>query len=414
VGVWFAFGFVHSGFIVARFDVPPVVRIGLLGAGASGRHSEGLLVKVGKRQSAAAGIAVAALLGVAACGSDNNGDNAAGTPSAAGTSAATISCATGSVSGSGSSAQKNAMDQWVKDYTAKCSGAQIQYASVGSGAGRTAFIAKQVDFAGSDSALADPQTAQANAVCTGGSAIDIPTVAGPITLIYNLSGVDALKLSPSLVAKIFSGTITKWDDPAIKAENSGASLPSTPIQTIHRSDSSGTTDNFTKFLHGAAAADYPTDHSSDWKASGGQGAKGSDGITSVVKSTSGAIGYVEESYADDAGLPTAEIKNANGEYVKASTDAASKGLSTATVADGNDLKVTFDYTTKVAGAYPIYLISYEIVCTAGQDPAKAGLVKSFLTYATSDEGQSSITDLGYSPLPSSLATKVRGVIATLP
>ncbi|MBL7492102.1 phosphate ABC transporter substrate-binding protein PstS [Frankia sp. AgB1.9] len=371
-------------------------------------------MKVGKRQSAAAGIAVAALLGVAACGSDNNSGGGGSTPSAAGTSAATISCATGSVSGSGSSAQKNAMDQWVKDYTAKCSGAQIQYASVGSGAGRTAFIAKQVDFAGSDSALADPQKAQADAVCTGGSAIDIPTVAGPITLIYNLSGVSTLKLSPSLVAKIFSNTITKWDDPAIKAENAGVSLPSTPIQSIHRSDSSGTTDNFSKFLHGAAAADYPTDHSSDWKAPGGQGAKGSDGITSVVKSTAGAIGYVEESYADNAGLPTAEIKNANGEYVKASTDAASKGLSTATVADGNDLKVTFDYTSKVAGAYPIYLISYEIVCTAGQDPAKAGLVKSFLTYATSDAGQSSITDLGYSPLPSSLATKVRGVIATLP
>ena len=367
-------------------------------------------MKVGKRQSAAAGIAVAALLGVAACGSDNNNDSAGSTPS----TAATISCATGSISGSGSSAQKNAMDQWVKDYTAKCGGAKIQYASVGSGAGRTAFISKQVDFAGSDSALKDPQKADADKVCTGGSAIDIPMVAGPITLIYNLSGVDTLKLSPSLVAKIFTGAITKWDDPAIKAENSGVSLPSSPIQTIHRSDSSGTTDNFSKFMNGAAAADYPTEHSSDWKAPGGQGAKGSDGITSVVKSTAGAIGYVEESYADNAGLPTAEIKNASGEYVKPSTAAASKGLSTAKVADGDDLKVTFDYTTPVAGAYPIYLISYEIVCTAGQDPAKAGLVKSFLTYTASEAGQSSITDLGYAPLPSSLATKVRADVAKLP
>jgi phosphate transport system substrate-binding protein len=309
------------------------------------------------------------------------------------------------------------MDQWVKDYTAACAGAKIQYASVGSGAGRTAFYNKQVDFAGSDSSIPAADKPKADAVCTGGSAIDIPMVAGPITLIYNLSGVGTLKLSPQLVAQIFNGKITKWDDPAIKAENPGVNLPSIAIQTIHRSDSSGTTDNFSKYMNGTDPTDWPTAHSSDWKGAGGQGAKGSDGITSVVKSTAGAIGYVEQSYADNASLPTAEVKNAAGEYVKPSTDAASKGLSTATVAAGDDLVVTFDYKTPVPGAYPIYLVSYEIVCTAGGsggDTGKEGLLKSFLTYTASDRGQSSIVSLSYSPLPSSLAAKVSAVVAKLP
>jgi phosphate transport system substrate-binding protein len=309
------------------------------------------------------------------------------------------------------------MAQWIKDYTAAC-GAKIEYAgTVGSGAGRTSFYNKQVDFAGSDSPVPAADKSKADAVCTGGSAIDIPMVAGPITLIYNLSGVSTLKLSPELVAKIFNGKITNWDDPAIKAENAGVNLPSIAIQSIHRSDSSGTTDNFSKYLNGTDPTDWPAAHSSDWKGTGGQGAKGSDGITSVVKSTAGAIGYVEESYADNAGLPTAEIKNAAGEYVKPSTDAASKGLSTATVAAGDDLQVTFDYKTAVSGAYPIYLISYEIVCTAGGsggDAGKQALLKSFLTYTASGRGQSSITGLGYAPLPSSLATKVNAVVAKLP
>jgi phosphate transport system substrate-binding protein len=167
-------------------------------------------------------------------------------------------------------------------------------------------------------------------------------VAGPIALIYNLQGVTNLKLTPSLIAQMFAGKITKWSDLAIAAMNSRVALPDTPIQTVHRSDSSGTTDNFTSFLHGAAATDWPDVHSGDWKAAGGQGAKGSDGITSVVKSTAGAIGYVEQSYADNSSLPTALVKNAGGEFVKSSTDAASKGLSTAKVADGSDLRVTFD------------------------------------------------------------------------
>jgi phosphate transport system substrate-binding protein len=355
-------------------------------------------------------LAVAALLGVAACSSSGNSTT---TTSSSGASAAAISCATGSISGSGSTAQKNAMDEWVKKYQAACSGATINYQGGGSSAGRTQFIDKKTDFAGSDSALKDQQKKDADARCPGGAAVDLPMAVGPIALEYNLSGVKDLQLAPATIAKIFSGKITKWDDAAIKADNPGASLPSTAIAAVHRSDGSGTTDNFTKFLKGAGGADWTYDSGSDWKAPGGQGSKGSDGVTSTVKSTAGAIGYAELSYAENAGLSTAKVKNAAGEFVAVSTDAASKGLSTAKLGSGDDLKLTFDYSTATPGAYPIYLVTYEITCSKGLSADKAALVKSFLTYTASAAGQSAISEIGYAPLPDSVATRVRSVVSTI-
>nr|WP_157892248.1 MULTISPECIES: phosphate ABC transporter substrate-binding protein PstS [Frankia] len=365
----------------------------------------------GKRQ-AAVGAAMVALLTVAACGTDDNNDSG-GTGTAPSTSAAAISCAKGSITGSGSSAQKNAIDEWVKAYQNACSGATINYQSTGSSTGRQQFISKQVAFAGSDSALKDQQKTDADARCTGGAAVDLPMAVGPVALMYHVSGVNGLQLSAQTLAKIFAGKITKWNDPAIKAENSAASLPDATIASVHRSDGSGTTDNFTKFLKGAGGADWTFDSGSDWKAPGGQGAKGSDGVTSTVKSTENSIGYAELSYAENAGLSTVKVKNAAGEYIEPSTDGASLGLSTAKVADGDDLKLTFDYTTATKGAYPVYLVTYEIACTKGLSADQAALVKSFLTYTASDAAQSSIGDLGYAPLPDAVATKVRAVVAKL-
>lgn len=376
-----------------------------------GAKNEGLLVNLGKRQ-AAVGAAMVALLTVAACGTDDNSDSG-GTTAAASSSASAIDCATGSITGSGSSAQKNAVDEWVKAYQDACKGAKINYQSTGSSTGRQQFIDKQVSFAGSDSALKDPQKGQADARCTGGAAVDIPMAVGPISLMYNLSGVDNLQLSAPTLAKIFSGKITKWNDPAIAAENSGAKLPDAAIATVHRSDGSGTTDNFTKFLKGAGGADWTFDSGSDWKAPGGQGSKGSDGVTATVKSTPNAIGYAELSYAENAGLSTAKVKNGAGAYVEVSTDGAALGLSTAKVADGDDLKLTFDYAATTAGAYPIYLVTYEIACTAGLPADQGALVKSFLTYTSSEAGQTAIAAVGYAPLPDSVATRVRAVVGKL-
>jgi phosphate transport system substrate-binding protein len=182
---------------------------------------------------------------------------------------------------------------------------------------------------------------------------------------------------------------------------------------VHRSDGSGTTDNFTKFLKGAGGADWTFDSGSDWKAPGGQGSKGNEGVTATVKSTPNSIGYVELSFAENAKLSTAKVKNAAGEFVAVSTDAASIGISSAKIAEGKDLKLTFDYKTATPGAYPIYLIAYEITCTKGLPADQAALVKSFLTYTASKAGQDAISKVGYAPLPDSVATKVRDVIAGL-
>src|SRR5690349_13601538 len=148
------------------------------------------------------------------------------------------------------------MAEWIKAYQQKCAGTTINYESSGSGAGIQAFIAGTADFAGSDSALKPEEQPQADAKCPGGQALNLPMVIGPIAVVYNLDGVENLQFSPATLAKIFAGKVTKWDDPAIKAENADAKLPSTAIQAVHRSDESGTTDNFTKYLSKTAEADW--------------------------------------------------------------------------------------------------------------------------------------------------------------
>ncbi|AEH11371.1 MULTISPECIES: phosphate ABC transporter substrate-binding protein PstS [Protofrankia] len=366
-------------------------------------------MNIGKRRVAVVGLVMSAVLGAAACGSDNEEV----TPPGGGSTTSTISCATGSITASGSSAQKNAIDEWVKKYQQACAGASINYQSVGSAAGRQAFIDGQTAFAGSDSAISGDPAANAAKRCTGGQLVDLPVVAGPVAVIYNLAEVKDLQLSAPALAKIYTGVVTRWNDPVIAADNPGVSLPDKAIVSVHRSDGSGTTDNFTKYLGGVAKADWTHGSGSDWKAPGGQGSKGSDGVTQTVKSTAGAIGYVELSYAENAALSTAKIKNGVGEYVAVSTQAASKGLGTAKIAEGNDLKLTFDYTATTSGAYPIYLVTYEITCTKGLPAGQAALVKSFLAYTSSPDGQTAIADLGYAPLPSELAVRVNSVVATI-
>ncbi|MDX6225270.1 MAG: phosphate transport system substrate-binding protein [Frankiales bacterium] len=350
----------------------------------------------------AAAVAVLALSG---CGSDN-------AASAGGQPSAKANCATGSIMASGSSAQANAMSEWVKGYTASCSGATINYQAVGSGAGIQAFIQGSTAFAGSDSALKDEEHGPADARCKSGKAIDLPMVAGPIAVAYNLPGVDSLTLTPSLIAKIFSGKVTTWDDPAIAAVNSGAKLPSKAIQSFHRSDSSGTSDNFTKYLTAAAGSDWTYDHAKEWKAPGGQGAKGSDGVTTSVKQTEGGVAYVEYSFAKNASLGVAKVDNGAG-AVELTPDAVGKAVEAATVVGaGNDLALKLDYTTKVPGAYPIALVTYEITCEKGLSSDQLAVVKSFLAY-TAGDGQQTLTDLGYAPIPASLQAKVTAAIAAL-
>ncbi|GAA1734064.1 phosphate ABC transporter substrate-binding protein PstS [Luedemannella helvata] len=363
-----------------------------------------------KRHGILAGVVLTATLALAACGTDDNT-----TPGTDSTSAAAGDCATGKLTAQGSTAQKNAMDQWIKDYAAKCSGASIDYQGTGSGAGIQAFTAGTADFAGSDSALKDEEKPGADARCgTGNSAIHLPLVIGPVAVVYNLDGVTNLQLSPATLAKIFSYQATTWNDPAIAADNPGVTLPGTAILAIHRADSSGTTDNFTKYLSKTAAADWTFGNAKEWPLKeGGQGETKSDGVASAVKANKGAIGYVEWSFAQVNGLTKAKVKNGAGEYTELTAESAGKTIESAKVTGtGDDLKLDIDYNTTAPGAYPIVLVTYEIVCGKGTPADKLALVKGFLAHAAGD-GQTALTKLGYAPLPATVADKVKTAITNL-
>lgn len=366
------------------------------------------------RSGRLAGAAVVSALALTSCGSDNN--TPASTSSAApGSPSAAISCAKGTLNSSGSTAQANAMDQWRKDYQSACSGATINYGGGGSGQGITDFTNAQTAFAGSDSPLnpAKGEVEKADTRCKTGKAVDLPMVTGPIAVVFNVDGLSSLTLTPSLLAQIFNGKITTWNDPAIAAANSGATLPATKITTVHRSDSSGTTDNFTKYLDAAAKADWTLGHDKQWKAEGGQGAKGSDGVSATVKSTPGTIGYVEFSFATSNSLKYAKVDNGSG-AAELTPDAVGKAVTAATVSGtGDDLSLNLDYATKVAGAYPILLVTYEITCLQGLPADQAALTKSFLTYVSSTAGQAKLTGLGYAPLPTEIQSKVQAVVAKI-
>jgi phosphate transport system substrate-binding protein len=311
-------------------------------------------------------------------------------------------CATGELRSSGSTAQGKVIQQWIDDYNSKCSASLGDYGGGGSGKGVSDFTGNQTDFGGSDSALSADQMTAAKSRCAGNDAIDLPMVTGPIAVSYNLSGVDSLTLTPDVLVGIFGGTIKTWNDAKIAAINPGVTLPSTAIASVHRSEDSGTTDNFTKYL--TAAGGWTFKGGKTWTAPGGTGAQGSDGVAKAIQSTPGAIGYVEWGYAQTDKLAMAKIDNGGG-AVELTADSAGKAVGAAKiVGTGKDLSLQLDYATKEAGAYPVILVTYEIVCSAGNGD-KAALLKSFLGYAATD-GQSSLVDLGAAPLPAEIQQKV--------
>ncbi len=350
------------------------------------------------------------LFGLTACGSDNNsGSSSGGAPAP---SAGSIPCGNGSITGAGSTFQKNIELQWIKDYTGACSGAQVNYNGTGSGAGIQSFSDNQVDFAGSDSLMKTDEQSKADARCgSGNKAIHMPITAGGIVFTYNLPGVDKLQLSPESVAGIFMGKITKWNDPALTADNPGVNLPSISVQPVHRSDSSGSTDILSKFLDANAKDTWTLGTGKDLKWPGGQAGKGSDGVVGAVKSAPGGITYTEQSFSKANNLPTAAVKNGNGEYVAPtgqSVSAALAGVSPDTSA--GDIRVKIDYKAKTAGAYPVSAVTYAITCDKGNKNA-AGL-KAYLGYAA-DKGQASADSLGFAALPDAIASKVKPMIQGL-
>ncbi|MCX5341999.1 phosphate ABC transporter substrate-binding protein PstS [Streptomyces atratus] len=368
------------------------------------------------RATALGALAVSGALALTACGSDNNSDGSTGGNGGKTSAASNIKCddAKGQLLASGSSAQKNAMDLWVKNYMAGCSGVEVNYKSSSSGEGIVAFNQGTVGFAGSDSALKPEEVAASKKICKGGQGINLPMVGGPIAIGYHLEGVDSLTLDAPTLAKIFDGKIKKWNDPAIAKLNSGAKLPDKAIQPFHRSEDSGTTQNLGKYLGAAAPSDWKYEAEKKWPAPGGQAASGSSGVAAQVKQVDGAIGYFELSYATSQSISTVDINTGGSTPVKATPENASKAIAAAKIkGTGKDLALDLDYTTKAEGAYPIVLVTYEVVCDKGNKAETLPTVKSFLNYTAGDEGQKLLTEAGYAPIPTEINAKVRETIASL-
>jgi phosphate transport system substrate-binding protein len=338
--------------------------------------------------------------GFAACGGDDDTSSAASPASPASPSGG-ADVAKATLNGAGSTFAAPIYQQLGSDL--KGDGLTVNYQGVGSGAGVSQFAAGTVDFAGSDPALTDED----KAAIKKGAPLQVPFALGAITASYNLSGVKTgLKLDGATLAKIYLGQIKTWDDPAIKAMNSGVDLPSTTITVVHRSDSSGTTKGFTQFLaaYSPAWKSGPgVDKDIKWPT--GTGAKGNDGVAAAVKQTNGAIGYVEQAYALQNDFTFADVKNQAGRFVAPTLD------STSAAAEGIDIPGDLGISTIDSpnpAAYPIvsqtFAITYADPCQAGISAATAKGLKSFFGYLIGS-GQETIQKLSYAPIPDSLKAK---------
>jgi phosphate transport system substrate-binding protein len=374
-------------------------------------------VKIQSRRQLASltGAALAGTLALSGCGSDNN---TTATSGASGGAATKADCPTGTLNAEGSSAQKNAIEEAISTFQKKCPGATVNYSATGSGAGIKQFIARQVDFGGSDSVLKTVEKdgkveATEAATACGSPAWNLPMVTGPVAIAFHLEGVDKLILKPEVSAKIFDGTVTKWNDPTIAAINPGVTLPDKAIKVFFRSDDSGTTENFTKWLSAAAPSVWTAEAGKKWTGKAGEGKPQNAGVATAVKSTDGGVTYTEWSFAKDNKLGIAQIDNGAGP-VELSAETVGKSLATAKqVGTGNDLSLKLDYATKQAGAYPIVLVAYEIVCSKAKDPAKVALTKAFLNHFAATDTQKSFEEIGYAPLPAEVQSKVAAAINAL-
>lgn len=307
---------------------------------------------------------------------------------------------------SGSTAQANAMTRFIKAYEKACPGYTLAYTSNGSGAGVSEFLSGQTDFGGSDSPLTGDEYSQAKQRC-GSDAWNLPVVFGPLAITYNLDVVDRLVLDASTLAKIFNGTITRWDDPAIKALN--GTMPSEPIHVVFRSDASGTTDNFQRYLDAASGGAWGKGTGKVFNGGAGEGAPGNEGTSAKVKNTEGAITYNEWSFAQAQRLFAARIETSAGpDPVAINADTVAKAIAlTSIVGQGNNLVLDMSSVYKPAqpGIYPIMLATYELVCSRYFDVLTSTAVRAFLQ-STLGPGQAGLEDYGYFPLPDQFQAKV--------
>nr|WP_216851836.1 phosphate ABC transporter substrate-binding protein PstS [Herbiconiux sp. VKM Ac-2851] len=342
--------------------------------------------------------------------------NEGGAPAAGGSSdAASASALTGTLTGIGSSAQGSAQEAWIAAFQTANPDVTVNYDPQGSGAGRESFISGASAFAGSDSALNDDELAGEFASCAPGTkAIDLPVYISPIAVVFNVEGVTDLNLDAATIANIFSGKITTWNDPAIAALNADATLPSAPITAVHRSDDSGTTKNFTDYLGKVAPEAWAEKAADAFPFQSGEGAQGTSGVIQAVTNGVNTIGYADASKAGDLGV--AKIK-VGEEFVEYTAEGAAAVVEESPLVEGreaNDLAVALDRSTTDPSHYPLVLVSYAIACQEYADAAQADLVKAYIGYIASEEGQQVAADsAGAAPLSADLSSKVAAALETI-
>ncbi|MEQ4524331.1 phosphate ABC transporter substrate-binding protein PstS [Nocardioides kribbensis] len=356
-------------------------------------------------------------LALAGCAAGNETDS--GSTGSDGDSASSDVTVEGQYTIGGASSQEAAQLAWTTGFSDVQPGATVTYEPVGSGGGRENFISGAYLTAGSDAYLVDEapdnELTAATERCEGEAPIEVPNYVSPIAVIFNVDGVDELNLSPETLAGIFAGEITEWNDPAIEADNPDADLPSATINPVHRSDESGTTENFTNYLSVAAGDTWTEGAVETWpQAFGGEGAQGTSGVVSAVTDGQNAIGYADASQAGD--LPAANI-GVGSDFVEPSAEAAANILAVSPAAEDageNQLIFDLDYTTDEADTYPIVLTSYMIACPTYPEQADADFVKAYLSYVLSEEGQQFGADeAGVAPLAPELEEQALAIVDTI-
>jgi len=350
-------------------------------------------------------IAVVAALALSSCAANEGAAPESG-------SASNLS---GTINAGGASSQGSAQEAWIAAFQTSNPDVTINYDPSGSGAGREAFIAGGSAFAGSDSYLSDEELAGTFGSCAAGTtAVDLPVYVSPIAVIFNVEGVDELNVDADTLAKIFSGAITSWDDPALVAMNEGVTLPSQPIAAVHRSDDSGTTKNFADYLGQNAPTVWTEKASDTFPFQTGEGAQGTSGVVDAVTNGVGTIGYADASRAGDLGVANLKVGD---EFVAYTAEAAAKVVDGSPMVEGreaNDLAFNLNRKTTNPEEYPLVLVSYAIVCTEYADAAQAELVKAYVGYMASAEGQAEAeASAGAAPMTTELQDQVAAVLETI-
>ena len=347
----------------------------------------------------------AAALTLSACAA-NEGQPAAGS---SGTAAAST------LAGKGASSMSAAQQKWIADYQSAHPGVTINYSPDGSGAGREAFTSGAVQYAGSDRPFKDAEMGAGKfAGCAADSnALNLPVYVSPIAVIFNVDGVTDLKLDADTVAGIFAGKITKWNDPKIAATNGDAKLPDANITAVHRSDDSGTTNNFTDYLNQAAPSVW-TEAASDTfpTAFGGEAAKGTSAVVDAVSTGKNTIGYADASAAKDLGHAQLKV---GGKWLGPTAEAAAKIVDESEKLPGrSEHDLALKLNREANDVYPAVLVSYALVCETYKDAATAGLVKGFIGYVASTEGQQAAASAaGSAPLSADMQAKVKAAVDSI-